>query len=104
MTALGLDSPTNRRAIPAPSPTRIAIYAAAVLGLRWLGPLIDHAAGHGIGEGPGQLIWILLLPCSTPDTLWKPQRPVRDPSCPFSVSAQCPLPVLLPERERPRSG
>ncbi len=36
------------------------MYDAAVLGLGWLGPLIDHTAGHGIGEGLGQLIWILL--------------------------------------------
>jgi len=32
----------------------------AVLGLGWLGPLVDHIAGHGLGEGPGQLIWILI--------------------------------------------
>lgn len=59
MLASELDQP-SRRAIPAPSPSRIAAYIAAVLGLGWLGPLIDHAAGHGVGEGPGQLIWILL--------------------------------------------
>lgn len=59
MTTTELDTPAHRAA-PAPSPTRIVIYAAAVLGLGWLGPLVDHTAGHGIGEGPGRLIWILL--------------------------------------------
>ena len=59
MTTTELDPPTHR-ATPAPSSTRIAIYAIAVLGLGWIGPLIDHTAGHGLGEGPGQLVWILL--------------------------------------------
>ena len=43
-------------ATPAPSPARIATCVVAVLGLAWLGPLTDHAAGHGVGEGPGRLI------------------------------------------------
>ena len=45
---------------PSHSGTLIAIYAIAVLGLGWIGPLIDHTAGHGLGGGPGQLVWILL--------------------------------------------
>ena len=45
---------------PSLSPSRIAIYVIAVLGLGWLGPVVDHTFGHGLGEGPGQLLWILL--------------------------------------------
>ena len=59
MKTAELDPPI-RRAIPAPTPSRIVAYAAAVLGLGWLGPLLDHAVGHRVGEGPGQLIWILV--------------------------------------------
>ena len=33
-------------ATPAPSPARIATCVVAVLGLAWLGPLTDHAAGQ----------------------------------------------------------
>ena len=54
-------SPTTRAtSAPSPSPARIAIYVIAVLGLGWLGPLVDHTFGHGHGEGPGQLLWILV--------------------------------------------
>ena len=54
-------SPTPRATpAPSPSPARIANYVIAVLGLGWLGPLVDHTFGHGHGEGPGQLLWILL--------------------------------------------
>ncbi len=63
-------SPTHR-ATPAPSPTRIAIFVVAVLGLGWLGPLVDHTFGHGLGEGPGQLLWILLPAGAATMLRWK---------------------------------
>ncbi len=53
-------NPPTHRVTPATSPARIVVFITAVLGLGWLGPLVDHTAGHGLGEGPGQLIWILL--------------------------------------------
>lgn len=62
---------TTHRATPAASPTRIAIYVIAVLGLGWLGPLVDHTFGHGLGEGPGQLIWILLPAAAAMMLRWR---------------------------------
>ncbi len=59
------------RATPAPSPSRIAIYVIAVLGLGWLGPLVDHVLGHGLGEGPGQLLWVLLPVGAAAMLRWK---------------------------------
>lgn len=57
----GLENqPTPNQTTPSPSLKRIACYVVAVLGLGWLGPLVDHAVGSGLGEGPGQLLWILL--------------------------------------------
>ncbi len=50
----------DERATSVPSPRRLAIYTAAVLGLGWIGPLLDRSVGSGVGEGPGQLFWILL--------------------------------------------
>lgn len=62
---------TTHPATTAPSPSRIVVFITAVLGLGWLGPLVDHTAGHGLGDGPGQLIWIL-LPVGTAMVLrWK---------------------------------
>lgn len=59
-----MTAPTRNQTIdlttPPPSPRRIASYVVAVLGLGWLGPLVDHTVGSGLGEGPGQLLWILL--------------------------------------------
>lgn len=52
--------PTGRSAAPAPSRNRLAVYVLAVLGLAWLGPVIDRATGNDVGQGPGQLLWILL--------------------------------------------
>jgi len=43
---------------------RIAIYVAAVLGLGWLGPLIDRSVETDSGGGPGRLVW-LFLPIGT---------------------------------------
>ena len=40
--------------------TRLGLFTAAVLGLGWLGPVVDRATGAEVGEGPGQLLWILL--------------------------------------------
>lgn len=45
---------------PPASPAGVTIYIMAVLMLGWLGPLIDHTVGHGLGEGPGQLVWLFL--------------------------------------------
>lgn len=85
MTTAQLDPP-SRRATPGPTsssptssasptsptfPTRIVIYAGVVLGLGWLGPLIDHTTGHGLGEGPGQLLWILLPVAAAMVLRWK---------------------------------
>ncbi len=59
MTTIDLDNPV-RSPIPAASPRRIAIFIVAVLGLGWLGPVIDVAVGTDSGAGPGQLFWLLL--------------------------------------------
>lgn len=52
--------PTAPASSGAPSLARIGLYTAAVLGLGWLGPLVDKATGAEVGDGPGQLLWILL--------------------------------------------
>ena len=51
--------PTGRSTAPAPSRNRLAVYVVAVLGLAWLGPVLDRATGNDVGQGPGQLLWIL---------------------------------------------
>lgn len=56
---------------PSPPRSRITIYIAAVLGLGWLGPLVDYAAGNGVGQGPGQLVWILLPVVTATLLRWK---------------------------------
>lgn len=53
-------STADPSAVRPPSLTRLGLYTAAVLGLGWLGPLVDRATGAEVGEGPGQLLWILL--------------------------------------------
>ncbi len=59
MTTIELDNPVSP-AVSAASGRRIGVYIAAVLGLGWLGPVIDDAAGTDGGGGPGQLFWLLL--------------------------------------------
>ncbi|MEM7322791.1 MAG: CPBP family intramembrane glutamic endopeptidase [Actinomycetota bacterium] len=59
MTTIDLDT-TLRRPGPAASPSRIAFFVAAVLGLGWLGPAIDSAVGTDTNGGPGQLLWLVL--------------------------------------------
>lgn len=61
MTTPDTASPTGT-GTHAPSPTRIATFVVAVLGLAWLGPLTDGAAGQGVGRGPGRLIGLVLDP------------------------------------------
>lgn len=51
---------TNPPEVRAPSFRRIGFFAAAVLGIGWLGPLIDDAVSNDAGQGPGQLLWIIL--------------------------------------------
>lgn len=66
MTTVALDNPSSSsdRLVPAASPGRIGVYIAVVLGLGWLGPVIDRAtnsgADTGSGGGPGQLLWLFL--------------------------------------------
>ncbi|MGI9612499.1 MAG: CPBP family glutamic-type intramembrane protease [Acidimicrobiales bacterium] len=52
--------PTTTPPIPAASLRRIAVYVVAVLGLGWLGPLVDRLVEQDDGAGPGQLLWLLL--------------------------------------------
>lgn len=66
MTTVALDNPSSSsdRLVPAASPGRIGVYIAVVLGLGWLGPVIDRATSGGTdagrGGGPGQLLWLFL--------------------------------------------
>lgn len=71
MTTTAPGPPTHRATPAATSPTRIASYVVAVLALGWLGPLIDHTFGNGLGDGPGQLIWILLPITAAMALRWK---------------------------------
>ncbi len=62
MTTIDLDHPSDRPTSPAIRPAslgRIGIFIAGVLGLGWLGPVIDRAVGAD-GAGPGQLLWLFL--------------------------------------------
>lgn len=59
MTTIDLDKPVNR-SIPTASHRRVAIFIVAVLGLGWIGPVIDRSVGTDSGGGPGQLFWLLL--------------------------------------------
>lgn len=52
--------PPNSPPVPAASRRRIAFFIAAMLGLGWVGPVIDRAVGADSGGGPGQLFWLLL--------------------------------------------
>ena len=106
MTTTPLESPTNRAAPTPSSPSfrGIAIYIVAVLGLGWLGPLVDHATGGGLGEGPGQLLWIL-LPVGAATTLrWKAGDGFADTGFRPQHRQNRPLPPSFTVPSRPNIG
>jgi membrane protease YdiL (CAAX protease family) len=58
MATIDLDTSASPP-IPAASRRRLAVFVVAVLGLGWVGPVIDRAVGTD-GGGPGQLVWLFL--------------------------------------------